>query len=281
VIRGGGGRPFRSSIVKTIEKPVHRIVSQEEWLRARKSLLAKEKEFTRLRDELSRERRELPWTRVEKGYVFDGPDGTESLADLFGDRSQLIVYHFMLGPGWEEGCPGCSFVSDHIDGALPHLGARDVTLVAVSRAPYSQISAFKKRMGWGFKWVSSGGSDFNVDYGVSFTKEQLATGKVPYNYEMRPFPREEAPGASVFFRDASGEIYHTYSTYARGVESLLGTYQFLDMAPKGRDEEGLAMPMAWVRHHDRYGNGSSSGFRDPAAAAKSSDSCCKSGEGRE
>lgn len=271
---------IRRTTMKTIETPTHKVVSHEEWLKARKALLAKEKEFTRLRDELSRERRDLPWTRVDKSYVFDGPDGKESLADLFDGRSQLIVYHFMLGPGWQEGCPGCSFVADHMDGAVAHLRARDVTLVAVSRAPLPQIGAFKNRMGWRFKWVSSNGTDFNFDYGVSFTRDQLAKGKVPYNYDHVPFPREEAPGASVFYRNADGEIFHTYSTYARGVETLLGTYNFLDMAPKGRDEEGLERPMAWVRHHDRYGDGSSSSFKGPVASSKGSESCCKSGEGR-
>lgn len=232
--------------------PSHKVVSREEWLEARKAHLAKEKDFTRLRDELSRQRRELPWVRVEKRYVFDGPGGKETLADLFGGRSQLIVYHFMFGPGWEQGCPSCSFLSDHIDGALVHLAHRDVTLVAVSRAPLSQIEAFKKRMGWRFKWVSSSGSDFNYDYHVSFTKEEMAKGKVYYNYDLGEFDGEEAPGTSVFYKDGTGAIFHTYSSYARGLDMLVGAYNYLDLVPKGRDEAELPWTMAWVRHHDRY-----------------------------
>jgi len=231
------------------------VVSREEWIEARRAFLAKEKEFTRQRDELSRRRRELPWVKVEENYVFDGPKGKETLADLFDGRSQLIVYHFMFGPGWEEGCPSCSLLADHIDGALAHLNARDVTLVVVSRAPHNQIEAFKKRMGWRFKWVSSYGNDFNRDYHVSFTKDEMAKGKVYYNYEMQEFGAEEAPGASVFYKDATGEVFHTYSTYARGGDILLGAYNYLDLTPKGRDEDGLAFTMAWVRHHDRYGAG--------------------------
>jgi predicted dithiol-disulfide oxidoreductase (DUF899 family) len=232
--------------------PSHKVVSREEWLAAREAHLAKEKDFTRLRDELSRQRRELPWVRVEKRYVFDGPGGTETLADLFGGRSQLIVYHFMFGPGWEQGCPSCSFLSDHIDGALVHLAHRDVTLVAVSRAPLSQIEAFKKRMGWRFKWVSSSGNDFNFDYHVSFTKEEMAKGKVYYNYAMQEFDSEEAPGTSVFSKDGTGAVFHTYSSYARGLDMLVGAYNYLDLVPKGRDEAELPWTMAWVRHHDRY-----------------------------
>ncbi|MGH9837826.1 MAG: DUF899 domain-containing protein [Blastocatellia bacterium] len=243
--------------MKTIEKPMpnHKVVSREEWLKARKAHLAKEKEFTRQRDELSRQRRELPWVKVDKEYVFEGPDGKESLAGLFDGRSQLIVYHFMFGPGWEQGCPSCSFLSDHIDGALAHLNARDVTLVVVSRAPLPEIEAFKKRMGWRFKWVSSYASDFNHDYHVSFTKDEMARGKVYYNYAMQEFGSEEAPGASVFYKDATGDVFHTYSAYGRGGDILIGAYNYLDLTPKGRDEDGLAFTMAWVRHHDRYGDG--------------------------
>jgi predicted dithiol-disulfide oxidoreductase (DUF899 family) len=230
-----------------------KVVSREEWLKARKAHLIKEKELTRQRDELSRQRRELPWVEVEKNYIFDGPRGKETLADLFDGRSQLIIYHFMFGPGWKEGCPSCSFLSDHLDGAIVHLNARDVSLAVVSRAPFTQIESFKKRMGWGFKWVSSYESDFNFDYHVSFTKEELEKGKVYYNYEMEEFGAEEAPGASVFFKDSNGAIFHTYSTYGRGGDILLGTYNFLDLTPKGRDEDSLAFTMAWVRHHDRYG----------------------------
>ncbi len=231
-----------------------KIVSRDEWLAARKRYLNKEKEFTRLRDRLSADRRELPWVKVDKNYVFDGPNGTETLADLFDGRSQLIVYHFMFGPEWKEGCPSCSFLSDHIDGALVHLAHRDVTLIAVSRAPLPQIEAFKKRMGWRFKWVSSYGNDFNFEYHVSFTKDKIAQGKVYYNYEMREFPSEEGPGVSVFYKDEAGDVFHTYSAYARGLDMLVGTYNYLDLVPKGRDEAELPWTMAWVRHHDKYGD---------------------------
>jgi predicted dithiol-disulfide oxidoreductase (DUF899 family) len=231
----------------------HKIVSRDEWLAARKELLGKEKELTRLRDALSAERRKLPWVRVEKQYVFDGPNGKETLADLFGGKSQLIVYHFMLGPGWEEGCRSCSLLADHFDGANWHLPQRDVTLVAVSRAPLAEIEAFKRRMGWRFKWVSSYGNDFNYDFHVSFTKDQLAKGKVDYNYDMVE-GYDELPGLSVFYEDENGAVFHTYSAYARGLDLLIGAYNWLDMAPKGRDEAALPWTMAWVRHHDRYGD---------------------------
>jgi predicted dithiol-disulfide oxidoreductase (DUF899 family) len=230
----------------------HQIVSREEWLAARKRHLREEKELTRLRDRLSAARRELPWVRVEKDYVFDTPNGKETLAELFDGRSQLLVYHFMLGPGWEEGCPSCSFLSDHIDGANLHLPQRDVTLLAVSRAPLPEIEAFKQRMGWRFKWVSSFGNDFNRDYHVSFTPDEMAQGEVYYNYAMAEFPSAEAPGLSVFYRDPGGAIFHTYSAYARGLDLLVGAYNYLDLAPKGRDEAELPWTMAWVRHHDRY-----------------------------
>lgn len=233
-----------------IENP--KVVSDAEWLAARKDLLAKEKEFTRQRDALSAERRKMPWVKVEKNYVFDSEQGKKTLADLFGGKSQMVVYHFMLGPGWEEGCPSCSFLGDHFDGTLVHLAHRDVTLTAVSRAPFSQIETFKKRMGWRFPWVSSYGSDFNPDYNVSFTKDELAKGKVYYNYQEAPFPSEEAPGASVFYKDEIGGVFHTYSTYGRGLDILLGAYNFLDLVPKGRDEDALKFSMAWVRHHDKY-----------------------------
>ncbi len=234
--------------------PRHTIVSRKEWIEARKAHLVREKEFTRLRDQLSAERRAMPWVKVDKEYVFDRPEGKATLADLFEGRRQLIVYHFMFGPGWEEGCPSCSFLSDHIDGAVVHLAQRDVTLLAVSRAPLRQIEAFKKRMGWRFTWVSSHGTDFNLDYHVSFTKEQMAKGVVDYNFTPREFPSEEAPGLSVFYQDEQGGVFHTYSTYARGLDLLVGAYNYLDLAPKGRDEDALAFTMAWVRHHDRYGD---------------------------
>jgi predicted dithiol-disulfide oxidoreductase (DUF899 family) len=230
----------------------HAIVSQDEWLKARKQLLAKEKEFNHARDQLSAARRALPWVKVEKNYVFDGPDGKESLSDLFGGKSQLIVYHFMLGPGWVQGCPSCSFLADHFDGAVIHLAQRDATLVVVSRAPFVEIKAYKKRMGWKFKWVSSFGNDFNHDFHVSFTPEEKAKGKVDYNYTMTEFPSEEAPGLSAFTKGDNGEMLHTYSSYARGLDILIGTYNFLDMAPKGRDESALPWSMAWVRRHDEY-----------------------------
>jgi predicted dithiol-disulfide oxidoreductase (DUF899 family) len=229
-----------------------KVVSPAEWLVARKELLRKEKEFTRLRDELSRQRRELPWEKVEKEYVFDGPNGRETLSDLFGGKSQLMVYHFMFGPEWPEGCPSCSFLADHFDGSVAHLAARDVRLAVVSRAPLARIEAFKKRMGWRFKWVSSYGNDFNRDYQVSGTKEEFAAGPAYYNYTMQQFPSEERPGASVFYKDEAGNVFHTYSTYSRGLDMLIGAYHWLDMAPKGRDEEGLPHGMAWVRHHDKY-----------------------------
>jgi predicted dithiol-disulfide oxidoreductase (DUF899 family) len=232
----------------------HQVVSREDWLAARKQLLSKEKEFTQLRDRLSGARRELPWVKVEKTYVFDGPDGKETLAELFDGRSQLMVYHFMFGPEWEQGCPSCSFLSDHIDGANLHLPQRDVTLLAVSRAPLAQIEAFKERMGWRFKWVSSYENDFNRDYHVSFTPDEMAQGEVYYNYGMEQFPSEEAPGISVFYKDPGGAVFHTYSAYARGLDMLVGAYNYLDLAPKGRDEAALPWTMAWVRHHDRYGD---------------------------
>jgi predicted dithiol-disulfide oxidoreductase (DUF899 family) len=237
----------------------HAVVSKAEWIEARKAHLAREKEFTRLRDQLSAERRALPWVRVDKTYVFEGWQGKVTLAELFGGRRQLIVYHFMFGPGWEEGCPSCSFLADHIDGAAIHLAQRDVTLVAVSRAPWPRIEAFKKRMGWRFPWVSSHGTDFNFDCHVSFTKDQMAKGAVEYNFAPREFPSEEAPGLSVFYKDEHGEVFHTYSAYARGLDLLVGAYNYLDLAPRGRDEGKLAFTMAWVRHHDRYGDGAASG----------------------
>ena len=230
----------------------HPTVSRDDWLAARQALLAKEKEFTKQRDAISATRRALPWVKVEKDYVFDGPDGKETLADLFDGRGQLIVYHFMLGPGWEQGCPSCSFLADHFDGAVVHLAHRDATLVVVSRAPLAEIEKFQKRMGWKFKWVSSNGSDFNHDYHVSFTEDEMKNGEVVYNYRKSEFPSEEAPGVSVFARDEAGDVFHTYSAYARGLDMLLGTYNFLDMVPKGRDEDDLPFTMSWVRHHDRY-----------------------------
>jgi predicted dithiol-disulfide oxidoreductase (DUF899 family) len=231
----------------------HKIVSHDEWIAARKVYLAEEKAFSRVRDALAKKRRELPWEKVEKKYVFDTSKGKETLADLFGGKSQLIVYHFMLGPDWEAGCPSCSLLADHFDGSIVHLAQRDISFVVVSRAPLTQIEKFKARMGWHFKWVSSFASDFNHDYQVSASAEEKACGQVMYNYEMTTFPSDERPGASVFFKNEAREVFHTYSTYGRGLDILIGAYNFLDLAPKGRDEAGLSYGMAWVRHHDRYG----------------------------
>jgi len=233
----------------------NKIVSQDEWLQARKALLAKEKEVTHLNDRVAAERRNLPWTRVEKSYTFDAPHGKVSLADLFGAHSQLFIYHFMFGPDWKEGCPSCSYVCDHLDGTVPHLAARDVSLTMVSRAPISKIEAFKKRMGWRFPWVSSHGNDFNHDFGVYFTPDEMSKGKVSYNYTMQPFPNPEAPGASIFYKDKDGKIYHTNSIYGRGLDSFITTYTLLDLVPKGRDEDKLPFSMLWVRHHDKYDTG--------------------------
>jgi predicted dithiol-disulfide oxidoreductase (DUF899 family) len=246
----------------------HQIVSSGDWLAARKELLRKEKEFTRQRDEISQLRRELPWAKVDKHYVFEDPSGKETLGDLFGSKSQLIVYHFMLGPGWEEGCPSCSFLADHFEGSLVHLANRDVNFVAVSRAPLPEIEAFKKRMGWHFKWVSSFRNDFNHDYNVSFSKDEIAQHKAYYNYQTLDVLREEAPGASVFYKNAAGNLFHTYSTYGRGLDILLGAYNYLDMVPKGRDEDGLDFTMSWVRHHDRYPE------EKAVAAQKGASTCC-------
>ncbi len=231
--------------------PAHKIASREEWLAERRKLLLAEKELSRQHDRLAAVRRELPWVRIEKRYVFDGPNGQETLADLFEGRSQLLIYHFMLGPDMEEGCPSCSLVADHFDATLPHLAARDSTLVVVSRAPYARLEAFRKRMGWRFKWVSSHGSDFNFDFGVSFTEAQRATGTLAYNFGTIGDEGPEKEGTSAFYRDGK-EVFHTYSAYARGVEALMGTYNYLDLLPKGRNERGLEWPMQWVRHHDRY-----------------------------
>jgi predicted dithiol-disulfide oxidoreductase (DUF899 family) len=230
----------------------HLIVSHDEWLSARKELLEQEKEFTRLRDKLSQQRRELPWTKLENDYVFDGPDGKESLEDLFQSNSQLIVYHFMFDPEWSDGCKSCSLLADHYNPAVIHLKQRDVTMVTVSRAPLDKLLAFQKRMDWNFKWVSSFENDFNRDFHVTFTPNELEEGTVNYNYEQKPFPMTEAPGISVFYKDENGDIFHTYSSYARGLDLFITAYNFLDLVPKGRDEGGLPFTMDWVRHHDRY-----------------------------
>lgn len=230
----------------------HKVVSPEAWIEARKRLLAEEKDLTRLRDRVSEHRRALPWVRVDKRYVFDGPQGEATLADLFQGRSQLIVYHFMFAPDWEEGCKSCSFWADNFNGFVAHLNQRDVTFAAISRAPLPKLQAFAKRLGWSFPWLSSNGNDFNYDFGVSFTPEALAQGEVTYNYTPIKTSLTELPGISVFYKDEDGTVFHTYSTYARGLDMLNAAYHYLDLAPKGRDEEDLPYTMSWVRIRDKY-----------------------------
>jgi len=229
----------------------HKVVAHDAWLEARKQFLVKEKEFTRLRDQLSQARRDLPWERVDKRYVFEGPNGQETLPELFDGRSQLIVYHFMFAPDWEEGCPHCSHWADNFNGIIVHLNQRDVTMVAVSRAGYGKLAAYKKRMGWTFKWVSSSGTDFNFDYHVSFTPDELAKEAAVYNFTVQNPGVPEREGVSVFCKDPAGSVFHTYSAYARGIDMLSVDYQYLDLVPKGRDEGGEG-PF-WVRRHDEYG----------------------------
>ena len=230
----------------------NQVVSHENWLKARLELLAAEKEFTRQRDALTRRRMAMPWEHVEKSYRFEGSNGVLSLADLFDGRSQLIVYHFMFAPDWEEGCKSCSFWADNFNGIPIHLNHRDVTFTAISRAPFAKIDAYKKRMGWSFPWVSSCGSDFNFDYHVSFTPEQIADGKAYYNYEVRPNTVSDEQGISIFYKSERGEVFHTYSCHGRGIDVVNGAYQFLDLVPKGRDEDGFGFSMDWVRRHDQY-----------------------------
>lgn len=226
-------------------------VSREEWLEARKALLAREKDFTRERDALSAARRALPMVRVDKRYVFEGPEGSRTLADLFDGKRQLLVYHFMFAPDWEQGCKSCSYIADNFTGGLVHLAARDTAFAVISRAPLAKLQAFQRRMGWSFRWLSSAGSDFNFDYHVSFTPAELAAKDVEYNYGRTSFPYSEAPGLSVFLREGDA-VLHTYSTYARGLDLLMNTYNYLDLTPLGRQEEGEPYGMAWLRHHDRY-----------------------------
>lgn len=245
----------------------HTIVPRSEWLAARKELLAEEKRLTRQMDAISAKRRALPWVKIEKVYRFESRNGSVSLADLFGGKSQLVIQHFMLGPDWKEGCPSCSYMADHTEGMLPHLAARDVTMLAVSRAPLAEIEAFKKRMGWCFDWVSSHGGEFNHDFHVSFTAEEIATGQVDYNYTMQPFGSTEAPGISVFHKDKDGNVFHTYSVYGRGVELMMGTYRILDLVPKGRDEDSLEWTMQWVRYHDSYETDTKCGCHSKEAKA--------------
>ena len=243
----------------------HPVVSRDRWITERKALLAHERQLTHLRDQIARERRALPWARVDKQYVFDTAEGPRTLADLFEGRRQLLVQHFMLGPGWEQGCPSCSYMADHADGMTVHLANRDTTFVAISRAPLAEIQHFHQRMGWKFRWVSSHQNDFNFDFGVSFTPEEKLKNEVTYNYGKQPFESEELPGISVFVKDDAGDVFHTYSTYRRGVEVMMGTYNLLDLTPMGRNERDVSHKMEWVRHHDRY---------EPQA--KSAGSCCAS-----
>jgi predicted dithiol-disulfide oxidoreductase (DUF899 family) len=259
---------MNTKMIKETDMETPKVVSHQKWLEARLELLDAEKALTRQRDALTRRRMAMPWERVEKRYVFETREGHRTLGELFEGRRQLLVQHFMFGPGWEQGCPSCSFMADHSDGMNVHLQHRDVTLVAVSRATLAEIENFRKRMGWQFKWVSSHGSDFNYDFGVSFTPEEQGRGEVYYNYGMQPFESEELPGVSVFYKDDAGEVFHTYSTYRRGVEVMMGTYNLLDLTPKGRDERDVDYKMEWVRHHDRY---------EPAPLAKATSaggSCC-------
>ncbi|RZL34107.1 MAG: DUF899 domain-containing protein [Rubrivivax sp.] len=241
----------------------HPVVTRDRWIAERKVLLAQEKALTQERDRIARERRALPWVKLETDYVFDTVDGPRRLSELFQGRRQLLVQHFMFGPGWEQGCKSCSFMADHLDGMAAHLAHRDIALLAVSRAPLADLQAFKARMGWQFPWASSNGNDFNRDFNVSFAPEDRQDGEVYYNFHMTAFPQTEAPGISVFYRDDAGDVFHTYSTFGRGVEVMMGTYNLVDLAPKGRDEAGLGYTMEWVRHHDRYED-------TPAAAARCS-----------
>lgn len=230
----------------------HPIVSHEEWLAARLDLLAAEKDLVHRRDALTRRRMAMPWERVEKQYRFQGPDGELSLAELFEGRSQLIVHQLMFAPDWDEACKSCSFWADHYDGMTIHLAHRDVTLAAISRAPYEKIAAYRQRMGWRFPWVSSFGSDYNYDYQASSTPEEIAAGRMYLNYKVQPNDVSDQVGFSVFAKNAEGEVFHTYSCYQRGIDALNGAYQFLDLVPKGRDEDAFSFPMEWVQRHDRY-----------------------------
>jgi predicted dithiol-disulfide oxidoreductase (DUF899 family) len=256
----------------------NQVVSRDEWLAARKQLLAKEKAFTRMRDELNAERLTLPWVKVEKTYVFDTPEGQQTLGDLFAGRSQLVVKHFMFGPDWTEGCVGCSFEMDHISGAVVHLEHHDVSYVAVGRAPLEKLEAFRRRMGWPIRFVSSYGSDFNYDFHVSFRPDELAKGEAYYNYEVRPLGIDEMSGRSVFYKDESGDIFHTYSSFARGGELNLTSYAVLDVTPKGRNETINGNLTDWVRHHDRYDAGRGIDAACHATAAEEADACCHPSE---
>ena len=256
-----------NTVTMTASDVPHPVASREDWLAQRLELLQRERALTHLRDAVARDRQALPWVRIDKAYVFDTPAGRRTLAELFDGRRQLMVQHFMLGPGWEQGCQSCSFMTDHLVGTKIHLEQRDLSVVLVSRAPLAEIQRFRRRMGWDVDWVSSHDSDFNRDFAVSFGPEDRVDGEVAYNYGRMAFPHAEAPGISFFWRDDAGDVFHTYSTYGRGVEAMMGSYQLLDMAPRGRDEEHLAYGMAWVRHHDRY---------DAAVAPAPVAACCAS-----
>jgi len=233
----------------------HNIVTYDEWEKACREHLVKEKEFTQLRDQLSKTRRELPWTKIQKEYQFNTSAGRKSLSDLFEGKSQLIIYHFMFGPDWEDGCPSCSFWADNFNNINAHLNARDINLIAVSRAPLKKLQTYKERMEWTFNWVSSFENDFNTDFGVTFTEDEMnKSSPAFYNFKTAGFPVSEAPGSSVLYKNESGEIFRTYSCYARGLDILNGAYNFIDITPKGRDEDDLPMSMAWVRQHDKYGD---------------------------
>lgn len=268
---------FMEKIQEKVQEAGHnRVVSKEAWLASRKEFLSKEKQLTRLRDKLSAERRNLPWVKIEKGYVFDGANGKVSLADLFQGHSQLIIQHFMFGPGWKEGCVGCSFQADHVEGAFVHLQHHDIAFAAVSRAPIAELEVFRQRMGWSFNWVSSNGNSFNFDFNVSATDEEKIKGKQFYNFEEQDFVEDELPGISIFFKNDDGEIFHTYSTYARGAEHLIGAYHYLDMTPKGRNETGPDGNLnGWVRHHDKY---DAPGYVDRSGRFREEEqnTCCKS-----
>lgn len=240
------------------------ITTRDDWMARRRELLDREKALTRLQDDVAQARRALPWVRLTHDYAFDTTAGPRRLSELFDGRRQLLVQHFMFGTGWEEGCKSCSFMADHLDGMAPHLAQRDISLLVVSRAPLAALEAFRHRMGWQFRWVSSHGTDFNRDFHVSFDAQDRVDGHVFYNYHSMPFPREEAPGISVFCRDDDGSVFHTYSTYGRGLEVMMGTYGLIDLTPRGRDEAGLDYTMAWLRHHDRY-----------ASAGAAPAACCR------
>ena len=237
-------------MTKSLEE--HKIVSENDWVEARKSLLIKEKEFTVLRDQLNQQRRELPWKAVNKEYLFEGPNGKETLTELFDGRSQLIVYHFMFDPSWDAGCPHCSFWADNFNDIIVHLNQRDVTMVVASMAPYSKLAEYERRMGWDFKWVSSYDSDFNFDFDVSFTPEELDKKEAFYNYNLQDTNSPEREGVSVFYKDPASQVFHTYSAYARGIDMLNVAYHYLDLVPKGRDEEDHEFRQFWVRRHDEY-----------------------------